>query len=293
MTTYLVGVDGSEHGLAALEWARAVASADESIVAAHCWDVPVVTGFEGSAAGVSTLDPLTLEQASKDFLAGVLAETPDARVSARLVPGPAGRAIADLAGELGDDVTVVVGHSGSSKASLLLGSVANHVVHHVRCPVVVVRGELRIPVTRAVVGVDTGDDDEHTDDRSLAALSWAVRLPGLERIEVSHADFVPGVAAGPVREPGLESDDAITDDDVLLRNAIERATDGTGTPPNGAEIVPVVAAGTGAFALIEASREADLVVIGTRGRRGFVELLSGSTSLDVLSHSHCPVAVIH
>jgi nucleotide-binding universal stress UspA family protein len=158
--------------------------------------------------------------------------------------------------------------------------------------VVVVRGELRIPVRRAVVGVDKGGDDEHPDEHSLAALAWAVRLPGLEQIEVSHADFVPGVAAGPVREPGLESDEAATDDDALLQAAIARATDGTGIPPNGAEIVPVIAAGTGAFALIEASREADLIVIGTRGRRGFVELLAGSTSLDVLAHSHCPVAVI-
>ena len=47
------------------------AAPDESIVAAHGWDVPVVTGFEGAAAGVSTVDPLTLEQASKDFLAAL------------------------------------------------------------------------------------------------------------------------------------------------------------------------------------------------------------------------------
>ena len=57
--------------------------------------------------------------------------------------------------------------------------------------------------------------------------------------------------------------------------------------------MPVVAAGTGAFALIEASREVDLVVIGTRGRRGLVELILGSTSLDVTAHAHCPVAVVH
>ena len=103
---------------------------------------------------------------------------------------------------------------------------------------------------------------------------------------------MPGVAAGPVREPGLESDEAVVEDDELLRDAIARATDGTGVPPNGAAIVPVVAAGTGAFALIEASREADLVVIGTRGRRGLVELLLGSTSLEVTAHAHCPVAVV-
>ena len=51
-------------------------------------------------------------------------------------------------------------------------------------------------------------------------------------------------------------------------------------------------AGTGAFSLIEASREADLVVVGTRARHGLIELVTGSTSLDVLAHAHCPVAVI-
>ena len=70
------------------------------------------------------------------------------------------------------------------------------------------------------------------------------------------------------------------------------ATDGSGVAPNGAEVIPVVAAGTGAFALIEASREVDLVVMGTRGRRGLVELLTGATSQEVLSHADCPVAVI-
>jgi nucleotide-binding universal stress UspA family protein len=109
---------------------------------------------------------------------------------------------------------------------------------------------------------------------------------------VSHADFVPGVAAGPIREPGLESAEEAAEDDSRLRHAIADATDGTGVAPNGAEILPVVAAGTGAFALIEASREADLVVIGTRGRSGLVELILGSTTLEVLAHAHCPVAVV-
>ena len=80
---------------------------------------------------------------------------------------------------------------------------------------------------------------------------------------MSHADFVPGVAAGPVREPGVESDEEVAEDDSALRTVIAEATGGSGVAPNGAAIVPTVAAGTGAFALIEASREVDLVVIGT------------------------------
>ena len=148
-----------------------------------------------------------------------LAGESDSRITGRLRHRPPGRAIVDLAEELRRrrEVTIVVGHGGSSKASLLLGSTANYVVHHTRCPVVVVRGELRLPVRRVVVGVDEEGDDEHPDDRSLAALRWALRLPGVERIEVSHADFVPAVAAGPVREPGLESEEAVAEDDVLLR----------------------------------------------------------------------------
>jgi nucleotide-binding universal stress UspA family protein len=51
--------------------------------------------------------------------------------------------------------------------------------------------------------------------------------------------------------------------------------------------------GTPGFALVEASRSCDLVVVGSRGRGGIIGLLLGSTSTDVVANSHCPVAVIH
>ncbi|MET0579708.1 MAG: universal stress protein [Ilumatobacteraceae bacterium] len=288
MTTYIVGLDGSEHAHAALDWALAVAAADEKILVAHAWDMPVTTGYEAGAV----VDPLEIAQVSDEFLANAVAECDDPRVEPRLLVGNAGRAIVDLADEVVQDVTIVVGHSGTTKVGLLLGSTAHHVIHHSEAPVVVVRGELRLPVRRVVVGVDQGHEDDEPDDRSIRALRWALGLAGAERVEVSHADFVPAVAAGPIVEPGLESEAAQADDDALVRHAIEQATDGTGVPPNGAQVVPVVGAGTGAFSLIEASREADLVVVGTRARRALVELVTGSTSLDVLAHAHCPVAVI-
>lgn len=289
MTTYLVGLDRSEPARAALTWARAVATADESIIVLHASPSGLL-GYE--AIGGAPPVPVAVEQVSGDDLEQVLRELNDSRLSGRTTTDDPGNALVEAAEELGPNVTVVVGHGGSSKASLLVGSVAHYVVHHTDSSVVVVRGETRIPVRRVIVGVDQGEDDDEPDDRSLAALRWAVRLPGVERVEVSHADFVPAVAAGPVHEPGLESDEAVEDDNTMLRRAIDLATDGTGVPPNGAEVVPVVAAGTGAFALIEASRDADLIVIGTRGRRGLVELIVGSTGLDVLAHAHCPVAVV-
>lgn len=286
MTTYIVGLDRKEPALVALGWARAVATVDDAIIVAHAWDEPVNPIYEG----VTVADP-TIEDESQAFLDRVVSEAEDPRITGRLLTGHGGRTLCELAHEVGPDVAIVVGHGGSSKAALLLGSTAHYVIHHTDAPVVVVRGQSRLPVRRLVVGIDDGHDEP--DRRSLAALRWALRLPGVARVEASHADFVPGVAAGPLREPGLESDQASQEDETLLRHAIERATDGTGIPPNGAEVVPVVAAGTGAFALIEASREVDLVVIGTSGRSGLLELILGSTSLDVLAHAHCPVAVVH
>lgn len=288
MSTYLVGLDGSEHAAEALAWARDVAAADDSIVAVHAWEVPVVTGYE---TGIG-IDAVEAEQVARDFVSETLAALDDPRVEGRTVEGSAGRALVRAAETLGPDVTVVVGHGGSGKMSLLLGSTAHHVVHHTRQPVVVVRGEPRLPVRRVVVGVDEHGRNHEPDAHSVAALRWALQLPGVATVEVTHADFVPAVAAGPVREPGLESDAEAAQDDAALRQAIAAATDGTGAAPSGADIVPVVAAGTGAFALIEASREADLVVVGTRGRPGIVELIAGSTTLEVLAHAHCPVAVV-
>jgi nucleotide-binding universal stress UspA family protein len=50
--------------------------------------------------------------------------------------------------------------------------------------------------------------------------------------------------------------------------------------------------GQAANALIEASSDADLVVVSSRGAGGFPHLRVGSVASKVVSHAHCPVVVV-
>jgi nucleotide-binding universal stress UspA family protein len=55
-----------------------------------------------------------------------------------------------------------------------------------------------------------------------------------------------------------------------------------------------VSATTGDMAeeLVRASRDADMLVVGSRGSGGFARLLMGSVSSQVTHHAECPVVVI-
>lgn len=44
--------------------------------------------------------------------------------------------------------------------------------------------------------------------------------------------------------------------------------------------------------IINASKDADIVVLGSRGVGGFSRMLMGSTAGQVVQHAHCPVLIV-
>jgi nucleotide-binding universal stress UspA family protein len=64
------------------------------------------------------------------------------------------------------------------------------------------------------------------------------------------------------------------------------------TVPSGVEIEQVVVYGSPAEAILQQSADADLVVVGSRGRGGFTGLLLGSVSQQVAHHARCPVVIV-
>lgn len=279
--TIVVGVDRSKESDDALDWARSLAVEGDRLLAVHAWNLPVVTSDDALMVG----DPAEVERLSAAGLAELLDEIGDDRLEPVNRRGHAGRTIVEAADEVDADM-IVVGHRGNSRLSLMLGSTANYVVHHTERPVVVVRGDAPRPPRRVVVGVD--DFDDPADSPSVRALQWAYGLPGVEEISAIHAWYLPPLAVGVFPATVNEFDSM----DSAAQAVTDRVLEAAGAPPDGVEVTGGPARGTGGFALIEASRDTDLVVLGRRGRGGFSELLLGSTSAEVAAHAHAPVAVI-
>lgn len=139
-------------------------------------------------------------------------------------------------------------------------------------------------------GIVVGIDGSH---HSTRALEWALKEGVLAQAPVTVL-AVHSVPVSPwTGNPFIVDRDS--EDQEKLFHAAEELTQkvasqiGESRPPS----VKVRAiSGFPAKDLIEASRDADLVVVGSRGAGGFAKLMMGSVSSQVLEHAHCPVVVV-
>jgi nucleotide-binding universal stress UspA family protein len=178
----------------------------------------------------------------------------------------------------------VVGSRGLGGVSgLLLGSVAVALAAHASCPMVVVRGEDRPDAADLPVGI--GVDGSPTSEAALAFAFEAAAVRGVGLVAVhtwADVEFRPGMA------PLVDWSSIAEDEEVVLAERLA----GWSTKYPDVPVRRVVQRDGAATALVELSRDAQLVVVGSRGRGQLSGLLLGSVSHGVLHRSHCPVAVV-
>jgi nucleotide-binding universal stress UspA family protein len=134
--------------------------------------------------------------------------------------------------------------------------------------------------------IAVGVDDT---DSSRRALAWAAREAvrrgaSLQVITAWSWDAVEGAPLAAVDPQALLSIADQTQRDAIAEVIGPMAA----KPPVAREVVQCSAA----EALVDASRHADLVVVGTHGRGPVRSLLLGSVSLSVIKHAACPVVVM-
>ncbi len=208
-----------------------------------------------------------------------------------------------------DATLLVVGRHDRPPRGASHGSVSLAVAAHAACPVVVVPSP---PAEEAAAAGAGGSGDievvaHEGPPPSLAALFAGQVVVGVDD-SPEAADAVGfAFAQASARGVGLVALHAWWVDPVLLAPSMPVDWNEMGAADQGAidgllapwrarcpevKVARILARMSTGEALVTASSEAELLVVGSRGRGGFARLLLGSVSRKVLQHARCPVAVI-
>lgn len=209
------------------------------------------------------------------------------------------KAVVQYAKEWGADFVMVGSHGQGALSRFLLGSVAQAALRTAPCSVEVVRRGIPESSSRQGMKILLGTDG--SDGAALAAKSVANRpWPAGSRVKILSAVqlLVPGnelmmsssSAIYPTSlleemwsEVRSSAHEAVAEAQKTLEAAGIKVLAGETTPDGDPRIV-----------LLAQAKEwdADLIVLGSYGRRGMDRILMGSVSESVALHAHCSVEVI-
>ena len=279
----VVGVDGSAASGAALDWAVRFATLESRpLTVVHACGLPgTMAGFEG--AETAEREMLTVgrslareaERAARSAAPGV--------VSTIVVMGSPGTVLVEASETA---AAVVVGARGrGAVASALLGSVSGQVAREAHCPVVVARSDARADRGPVLVGVDG-------TPASAAAVEFGFHQAAARAalLTVLHVSTQLRDRSSSALDT-MSYAERIELSDVQERMVAETVAGLVEKYPDVA-VTEVYRRGDAARRLVEASRDASLVVVGSRGRRLLSSTLLGSVSRVVVERAECPVAVV-
>ncbi|MFE7339576.1 MULTISPECIES: universal stress protein [Streptomyces] len=276
-----VGLDGSDESLAAARWAAAEAALREvplRLVYVEEWpntpEIPAPHARTLYERAGTLLDD-EAERARKDH--------PDLEVATEQARG---RAADELAAAADAADLLVLGSRGLGVLGFVIGSVSLAVVGTARRPVVLVRAEHpdTAPSARGiVVGVDLRQPSEPL--LAFAFEEAARRRAPVRFLSAWTAPASYGFASA--MDPGINEELGNG-----VRVGLEELLAPWRTRCPGVDVTAEAVAGSAAFRMTEASREAELVVVGRRTRRLPVGPHIGHVAHAVIHHSPAPVAVV-
>ncbi len=283
----IVGVDGTEGSVEALRWAaHEAARRDWPLHVMTCAELPVAVEAGLIGAGPltgSAMEGIVTEQEHVNQAAVNLARSfgLDVEVTGETVLGAPAYAL--VGGSQPDDIIVIGATSHPGRLTDMLGSVASVVAHRAKGAVVVVHGTERrdAAVGRIAVGIDgSGGSD--------AALQWAADAAVRSNAEIVlvHGWTYPyhGGRSGTAEPRNDMRVDAMRTLDASAQKVKALAPS--------LRCHSIISEQSPAKAIIDAGKDADLVVVGSRGHGGFAALLLGSVSRTVLQHSTVPVVIV-
>lgn len=288
----VAGVDLSPESILAVEQAMAVARHQGAeLVLVHVGAVPeapegLPPSMRATASHYRAMlnDRLAEDRAGLEALRQRLIGQ-GVQVSHVIVDGYPDTALAEAAGSIGAGLVVVGTHGRTGVRRVLLGSVAEKTVRLADTSVLVVRGAAVAGGFRRIV---VGSDFSPLAETAIAR-AVAMAAPGA-RIEVVHAWNVPADVSpeGSLAAALADLRGSLSDDTLRAGGELCAAWKARGADLNFRSIE-----GAPDAALHDAAIEldADLVVVGSHGRRGLRRWLLGSVAEAIVRHAPCSVLV--
>ncbi|GAB2669263.1 universal stress protein [Gordonia jinhuaensis] len=282
---FVVGADGSSAATEAIKWAAHSAELEDR-------PLRIVTTFQTETSGYAPglVIPQDVVDAIRDDAQKVVTDAvetaksvaPGISIETKIFEGKPALVLRDLSE---DAYKLVVGSRGlGGVKGLFLGSVSVNVAAHAKCPVVVVGkpgGDGAV-----VVGIDGSEV-------SAPAVAEAFKEASFRKAKLFAVHTYTDLAADALYGYGLDEAELQRLSDDAYEALSERLAGFSADYPD-VEVERVIVADGPAQRLLDvaADNDAQLIVMGSRGRGGFAGMLLGSTSQSVLHKAQCPVEIV-
>ncbi|MFS0897408.1 universal stress protein [Mycolicibacterium litorale] len=283
--TVVVGIDGSDSALQAARWAAAVATAcGAPLHIVHAMPsfgrnlTETAAAIQAAIMSYQRDSALIFLRAARD---AVQQDRPDLTVTTEASETPVDEALIEASRTA--RLIVLGGKDVTGAAAVLLGSTTLRVATRAECPVVAFRGD-RVAVADKpiVVGVDGSD-------AGVGVLATAFEFARSLQVElVAVRSWTTRAPVGDVTVPFLIDWDAL---EAAEWSALTDLVDEWRQRYPEVDVECVVETMSPGRALLRHAADAQLVVVGSRGRNALTGLVLGSTSMNLLHHSPVPVMV--